>query len=385
MNEHYFDHAATSSVHPHVLDAMIPYFTEVYGNPSSTHRYGRRAKAALRSARERLAMQFHASADEFIFTSGGTEANNLALMGYARANRFKGTHLITSKIEHHAVLHTVKQLEAEGFSVTYLDVDQAGKVSTEAVRSALTDETILVSIMYGNNEVGTLQPIKEIGALLQNHQAAFHTDAVQAAGLETIDCANLGVDLFSLASHKVNGPKGVGCLFVSKNVTIAPLTYGGEQERKRRAGTENVAGIVGFAKAMELANEQRSENRKKYKYFRDTFIEIMDVHGVEYVINGSDDGLPHILNVSFKGVKTETLLMKLDLIGIVASGGSACTAGTLVPSHVIEAMYGVESRRVSEAIRFSFGFTNVESETTEAFKEIARIVLAEQKREQFIE
>ncbi len=385
MNEYYFDHAATSSVHPEVVEAMIPYYTDVFGNPSSSHRFGRRAKQAVMDARHRIASHISASADEIIFTSGGTEANNLALLGYARANRTKGTHLITSKIEHHAVLHTMKQLEREGFTITYVDVDTTGQVSANDIKAALTEDTILVSVMYGNNEVGTVQPIEEIGAILHSHQAVFHTDAVQAAGLRTLDHKLLGVDMLSLASHKVNGPKGVGCLYVSKAVTLDATTYGGEQERKRRAGTENVPGIVGFAKAIELAKEQQAVNQQKYSYFQAAFIEIMDAHGVEYVLNGSKNRLAHILNISFRNVKTETLLMKLDIAGIVASGGSACTAGTLVPSHVIEAMYGHDNHKVMEAIRFSFGLTNEESETIEAFNKIATIVKAEQSRDNFIE
>ncbi|AST98714.1 iron-sulfur cofactor synthesis [Niallia circulans] len=386
MKQIYLDHAATSVLHPQALEAMMPYFSTVFGNPSSIHQFGRQAKQALMEARESIASLLSANNNEVLFTSGGTEANNLALIGFARANREKGTHIITSEIEHHAVLHTLEELAKEGFSITKLPVNENGQISLAQLKNALTEETILVSIMFANNEVGTVQPIKEIGELLKGHQAALHSDAVQAAGLYELNTDELGVDLMTIASHKLNGPKGIGCLFVREGIELEPLLHGGEQERKRRAGTENVAGAVGFAQAFNQAYAEREQRRQSYKLYRTMFFETMERRGVAVLENGeSGERLDHILNVCFPGASTEPLLMKLDLQGIAASGGSACTAGTLQPSHVIQAMYGKDSHRVKEAIRFSFGITNSKEELAYAFEQIADCVLSEQGKKAFIE
>ncbi|WP_078390879.1 cysteine desulfurase family protein [Shouchella patagoniensis] len=385
MEQIYLDHAATSLLHPAALDAMLPYFAEDFGNPSSTHQFGRVARQGLMEARKTIAAYLQATEHEVLFTSGGTEANNLALIGYARANREKGNHIITTEIEHHAVLHTLDQLKSEGFLVTYLKVNEEGLVSIEDVRKALTDKTILVSVMYGNNEVGVVQPIEEIGELLLGHQAVFHTDAVQAAGLLSLDVEALNVDMMSIASHKLNGPKGVGCLYVRDRLKLSPLFFGGEQERKRRAGTENVPGAVGFAKALSIANDNREQRISDYKHYREIFHSIMKRHEIRVTENGSEVlRLPHILNVCFEGIHTDQLLMKLDLLGIAASGGSACTAGAHVPSHVINAMYGSGSKQLQEAVRFSFGLSNTEDEVRRAFEKIASSVKDERERSEFI-
>ncbi|MCL6616764.1 MAG: cysteine desulfurase, partial [Anoxybacillus ayderensis] len=264
MERIYLDHAATSPVHPAVAERMLPFMTECFGNPSSIHFFGRQSRLALDEARETVAKSLGAKPSEVIFTSGGTEADNLALVGVDLANREKGTHIITSSVEHHAVLHTCHYLEKQGFEITYLPVDEYGKISLTDLKKALRNDTILVSIMFGNNETGVLQPIQQIGEMLKDHPAFFHTDAVQAYGLIPIDVNQLHIDLLSVSAHKINGPKGVGFLYAKETVKLMPRLYGGEQERKRRAGTENVAGIVGMAKAVEIAQQTMSEKAEKY-------------------------------------------------------------------------------------------------------------------------
>ncbi len=379
VNEIYVDHAATSPVHPIVVEEMLPFFTEQFGNPSSIHRFGRQSRQALDKARMMLANTIGATPEELIFTSGGTEADNLAIIGYAKRNKDKGKHIITSTLEHHAVLHSCKALEELGFEVTYVPVNDEGEISVQDVVNEMREDTILVTIMYGNNEIGTIQPIAEIGAILKEKNIAFHTDAVQAYGIEQLDVNELNVDFLSVSSHKINGPKGVGMLYARKGKHLLPSLFGGEQERKRRAGTENVASIVGFAKAAELFDEQREEKRALYKQFQDRLLDIWSSEGVKYVRNGSSsNSLPHILNVSFEGVPVESLLVNLDLAGIAASSGSACTAGTLQISHVLEAI-SPNHEKNSSAIRFSFGYGNtlvqmetVGIETVKAIKRIQR-------------
>ncbi|WP_078552684.1 cysteine desulfurase family protein [Bacillus alkalicellulosilyticus] len=374
MEEIYVDHAATSPVHPLVVEAMVPYFTEVFGNPSSIHRFGRKSRQALDLARRTLARSIGASVDEIIFTSGGTEADNLAIIGYATRHQDKGKHIITSSIEHHAVLHSCKALENSGFEVTYLPVDETGMVSLDDLKNTVREDTILVSIMFGNNEIGTIQPIAEIGEFLRGKETVFHTDAVQAYGIETINVAELGVDFLSVSSHKINGPKGVGFLYAKKGLVMTPHSYGGEQERKRRAGTENVAGVVGFGKASELAFETIDERKIMYQQFQAQMLEIFDNEGVDYSRNGSATScLPHILNVSFPGVSIEALLVNLDMVGIAASSGSACTAGSIQTSHVLEATCG-DSERSLSAIRFSFGYGNTVDQVKKVAIETANIV-----------
>lgn len=374
MKNIYLDHAATSPTHPEVVRAMMPYYEEVFGNPSSIHYFGREARRALDESREFVAEKIGASFDEIVFTSGGTEADNLAIIGYALANREKGEHLITTKIEHHGVLHTFQYLEKQGFEVTYLDVDEYGRVLPAEVENALRDDTILVSVMYGNNEVGTVQPIEEIGAILKEHQAVFHTDAVQAFGMEKIQVDELGVDFLAMSAHKINGPKGVGFLYAKKERVLAPLFFGGQQERKRRPGTENVANIVGLRKAVELALEHREDKRKLYGSFREKLIKMFQEADLNFVVNGHPDKfLPHILNVSFPGLNVESLLMNLDLEGVAVSSGSACTAGSIDPSHVLTAMFQ-DVERSHSAIRFSFGYGLTMEQIEEAGKRTIKVV-----------
>ncbi|QAV27340.1 cysteine desulfurase NifS [Neobacillus thermocopriae] len=371
----YLDHAATSPVHPQVVEAMIPYMTTYFGNPSSIHSFGRETRRALDEARETIAKTIGAKANEIIFTSGGTEADNLAIIGVAMANRERGRHIITTSVEHHAVLNTCKYLQKQGFDVTYLPVDEHGIISIEQLKSALRDDTVLVSIMFGNNETGVLQPIHDIGQLLHDHDVYFHTDAVQAYGLVPIDVHELGIDLLSVSSHKINGPKGVGFLYVREGVRLTPHIYGGEQERKRRAGTENVPGIVGLQKAAELAQQMMSEKRALYEQFQRIMLTTFEREGIHYAVNGHETNrLPHVLNVAFFGTNVEALLVNLDLAGIAASSGSACTAGSIDPSHVLVAMYGNESERIRSSVRFSFGYGNTLEQVERAAYDIAKIV-----------
>jgi cysteine desulfurase len=374
MEEIYLDHAATTPVHPAVLDAMLPFYKEMHGNPSSLHRFGQRTRYVVDQARSTIAASLHASPAEIVFTSGGTEADNMALIGIMAAHAEKGKHLITSTIEHHAVLDTCEYLERQGYEVTYVPVDHTGIVSVEAIRAAIRPDTVLISIMYGNNEVGTLQPIEEIGRIARENGVYFHTDAVQAYGVEALDVKQLPVDLLSLSAHKINAPKGIGALYISRNIKIAPYLHGGNQEKKRRAGTENVAGISGFAKAVEIAMAQREEHRADYLKYRALMLEIWKEMGVEYTLNGHPEHyLPHILNVSFPSIKTETMLMNLDIAGIAAASGSACTAGSLEISHVLQAM-NLPEAIVESAIRFSFGYGNSPEQIRAAARKIGGIV-----------
>jgi cysteine desulfurase len=371
----YLDHAATSPVHPDVVERMIPFMTEVFGNPSSIHYFGRQSRQAVDEARTVVAKSIGAKESEIIFTSGGTEADNIALIGTAMANRHRGRHIITTMIEHHAVLRACEYLEKQGFEVTYLPVDEKGNVSLADVKAALRDDTILVSIMFANNEVGVLQPIREIGELLKDHQAYFHTDAVQAYGLVPIDVNDHHIDLLSVSSHKINGPKGIGALYARETVKLSPLFYGGEQERKRRAGTENVAGIVGFAKAVEIAQETMLHKQQEYRLMREAMLSIFAESGISYYVNGNQDHcLPHIVNVAFPGTNVESMLVNLDLAGIAASSGSACTAGSIDPSHVLVAMFGKGSERIRSSVRFSFGLGNTKEQIERAASETVKIV-----------
>ncbi|PWA12530.1 cysteine desulfurase NifS [Pueribacillus theae] len=374
MEAIYVDHAATSPMYPEVIDTMLQVFQQNIGNPSSIHRFGREARRIIDEARNEFAKSINAKENEIILTSGGTESDNLAILGTALSEKGNGRHIITSAIEHHAVLHPCEYLGKQGFEVTYLPVDEHGKVRAEDVKSAVRDDTVLVTIMYGNNEVGTVQPIKEIGAFLKNTSAYFHTDAVQAYGLYDLDVQSLGVDLLSVSAHKMNGPKGAGFLYAREGVQLAPLILGGEQERKRRAGTENVAAIAGFHTAVQLMNETMEEKQHRYRSFQNRMLAIFEESGIEYVMNGSkDERLPHILNVSFPGTTAEALLVNLDLSGVAASSGSACTAGSLEPSHVLGAMFN-DQERINSAIRFSFGLGNKMEHIEKAALETVRAV-----------
>ncbi len=376
MNSYiYLDHAATSPMNGQVIEAMTTAMQHVFGNASSIHGAGREARKYLDDAREVLAKSIGAQAGEIIFTSGGTEADNTAILGtvYARAN--EGKHIITTQVEHHAVLHTCEKLEREGFNVTYLPVDQMGRVAVEDVQKALREDTILVTIMYGNNEVGTIQPIAEIGELLRNHQATFHTDAVQAYGLEAIDVDQLQVDLLSVSAHKINGPKGIGFLYQKTGTPLASYALGGAQEKKRRAGTENIPAIIGFAKAVQVANELREEKRSLYNHFKQIMLDVFSQEKLAFHVNGNEEqSLPHILNISFDGMEVESFLVNLDMAGICVSSGSACTAGSIDPSHVLVAMFGQGAEELRNSIRFSFGQDLTEKDIRNAAEKTAQIV-----------
>ena len=367
MNRIYLDHAATAPVHPQVIKKMMESMEQTYGNPSSIHATGREARKQLDNARQLLASSISAKDQDIILTSGGTEADNFAIFGTAFARKNEGSHIITSQIEHHAVLTACEKLEKEGFDVTYLPVNEQGRVSVEEVKQALRDDTILVTIMLGNNEVGTIQPIQEIGELLKDHQATFHTDAVQAYGLLPISVDQLKVDLLSVSSHKINGPKGIGFLYQRKGTKLSPQFFGGQQERKRRAGTENVPGILAFAEAVSIAQQSMEEKSEQYHHFKNEMVSIFEQAEVDFKINGDEHSmLPHILNVSFEGTDVESLLVNLDMAGLSVSSGSACTAGSINPSHVLVAMYGEEASELRNSIRFSFGYGITDAEVKEA-------------------
>jgi cysteine desulfurase len=374
MKRIYLDHAATSPLHPEVAEKMLPIMLENFGNPSSIHSFGREARRITDESRRNLANHIGATPGEIIFTSGGTEADNLAVIGAALANKHVGKHIITTQIEHHAVLHACKYLENVGYEVTYLPVNEQGVISIDQLKEHLTDQTVLVTIMYGNNEVGSIQPIQEIANVLKDQQALFHTDAVQAFGVEHINVKDLGVDLLSVSAHKINGPKGVGFLYVKNGVKLQPSLYGGEQELKRRAGTENVSGIYGFSYATDLALSTRAYKTEQYRAFKQEMIGIFEEHNLQFQLNNSLDGLPHIFNVYFPGTHIESLLVNLDLAGIAASSGSACTAGSVDPSHVLVAMFGKESDRVLSSVRFSFGYGISLEDIQYAAEKIAKIV-----------
>ncbi|MFE0302062.1 MULTISPECIES: cysteine desulfurase family protein [Bacillus] len=375
MERIYLDHAATTPMDQRIVDKMMPYFTEIFGNPSSIHSYGREARKWLDEAREVIAGELHCKQQEIILTSGGTEADNLAITGVAMARQHEGKHIITTKTEHHAVLHTCERLEKLGFDVTYLDVDHTGLIHLDQLKQALRDDTILVTIMYGNNETGVIQPIKEIGQLLHDHAAHFHTDAVQAFGTISIDVTELHIDLLSASGHKLNGPMGTGFLYVNERVKLSPQLFGGEQERKRRAGTENVAGIIGLAEAVQLTKQNRREKAVHYGKLKEAMLQVFEEESLNFSINGHPkETLPHILNVHFPGVSIESLLVNLDMEGIAVSSGSACTAGSVLPSHVLSAMYGEEAKELTSSVRISFGLGNEEEHVKQAARKIATVV-----------
>lgn len=382
MNSYiYLDHAATSPMNGQVIEAMTTAMQQVFGNASSIHGAGREARKYLDDARDILAKSIGAQAGEIIFTSGGTEADNTAILGTVYARAKEGKHIITTQVEHHAVLHTCEKLERDGFDVTYLPVDKTGRVAVEDVQKALRDDTILVTIMYGNNEVGTIQPIAEIGELLQGHQATFHTDAVQAYGLEQIDVGQLKVDLLSVSAHKINGPKGIGFLFQKAGTPLANYALGGAQEKKRRAGTENIPAIIGFATAVQVANQLREEKRSLYNHFKQIMLDVFSQENLAFHVNGDEEqSLPHVLNISFEGMEVESFLVNLDMAGICVSSGSACTAGSIDPSHVLVAMFGQGTEELRNSIRFSFGQDLTEKDIRHAAEKTAQIVKRLAKR-----
>ncbi|MEW6660890.1 MAG: cysteine desulfurase NifS [Bacillota bacterium] len=361
MDRIYLDHGGTTPVRQEVIEVMVKCMRENWGNPSSVHGEGRRARKALDEARDQVGALIGAKPEEVFFTGGGTEADNMAVQGVALANRQKGKHLITSSIEHHAVLDTFKFLESQGFEVTYLPVTAEGLVRVEDVREAVRDDTVLISVMHVNNEVGTIQPIKEIGQIAKDRRIFFHTDAVQSAGKIPVDVNELNVDLLTVSSHKMYGPKGVGALYVRKGTKLQPLVYGGGQERKRRPGTENMPGIVGFGKAAELARREMPTEIPRITALRNKLMAgLLNIPDV--VPNGHPvQRTPYNVNVSVKYVEGESLLLNLDLAGIAASSGSACTSGSLDPSHVLLAM-GLSHELAHSSLRMTLGRDNTEAE-----------------------
>lgn len=356
MKRIYLDYAATTPVHPEVVDTISNALSSYFGNASSTYQSGRNSRHELDSARQIFANSLNARTEEILITSGGSESNNMAIIKTAEKYASKGKHIITTQIEHQAVLKPMKYLEDIGYEVTYLPVNNQGVIDIKDFKKALRDDTILVSIMYGNNEIGSLQPIKEVGILLEEHQAIYHVDAVQVYGKLPIDVTELKVDLLSVSAHKINGPKGIGFLFINHDLHLPSLILGGEQESKRRAGTENIPYIIGFAKAVELRMTSIASYQTQIKELKDYFIKLLNKNGLDYTINGSEENsLDHILNIHFKGVSSEKLLIQLDLNGIETAAGSACTAGSLQPSHVLTALHGKEAAALSESLRFSFG------------------------------
>ncbi len=358
----YFDHAATTPVKPEVLEAMLPYFSEKYGNASSVYKLAQENKKAIDNARRVVAQLLGAQPNEIFFTSGGTESDNWALRGIASSLKEKGNHLITTKIEHHAVLHTCQYLESQGFEVTYLDVDENGLVTAEQVAKAIKTDTILISIIYANNEIGTIMPIAEIGKVAKEHGVIFHTDAVQAVGQIPIDVNRQHIDLLSLSGHKFYGPKGIGALYLRRGIKIPSLLHGGGQERGRRAGTENVPGIVGLATAMDLTYQNLERKNTKIKALRDQLINGIYKRIPFCRLNGHrEQRLPNNVNFSFDFIEGESLLLLLDFEGIAASSGSACTSGSLDPSHVLLAL-GLPHEQAHGSIRFTLGEDNTREE-----------------------
>lgn len=373
-NRIYVDNAATTSVAPEVVDAMLPYFGGTYGNPSSIYAEGREARMAVQNAREQVASAIGATSAEIYFTGSGTEADNWAIRSTAKALKNKGNHIITSMVEHHAVLHTCQDLEKQGFEVTYLPVDEYGMVSPEAVKAAIKDTTILISIMFANNEIGTIMPIAEIGKIAKDAGVIFHTDAVQAIGMVPIDVNEMNIDMLSLTGHKFHGPKGSGALYVRKGTVLTSFITGGAQERMRRAGTENVPGIVGLGKAIELAVANIDEKQKKLSALRDAYIKkVLETIPYSRLNGHPTQRLAGNANISFDFIEGEGMLLSLDMKGISASSGSACTSGSLDPSHVLLAI-GLKHEQAHGSLRVSFGESNTMEEAMYIAESLAEIV-----------
>jgi len=374
MGRIYLDYAATTPTHPDVVKAMLPYFTETFGNPSSIYSYGQEAKGVIEEARAKVADFIGARDEEIVFTSGGTESDNFAIKSVAFANESKGNHIITSSIEHHAVLETCKFLGRKGFLVTYLPVNEYGLVDPGDVKKVITDKTILVSVMHANNEVGTIEPIAEIGKITKEAGIYFHTDAVQTVGHIPVDVDALGVDLLSISAHKLYGPKGVGALYIRKGTKLLPFMHGGEQERRRRASTENVPGIVGFGKAVELAQHDMGQEAERLTYLRVQLVKGL-LERIDHVrLNGHPVmRLPNNANVSVDYVEGESMVLNLDLEGICVSTGSACSSSRLEPSHVLLAM-GLSHEQAHGSLRFTLGKWTTEEEMGRVLEVLPRIV-----------
>ncbi len=370
----YLDNAATTRTAPEVVEAMLPYFSELYGNPSSVYRFSQKSKAAVAAAREQIAKALGANTEEIYFTAGGSEADNWALKAIAETYRTKGKHIITTKIEHHAILHTAGWLEKQGFEVTYLNVDEYGTVKLEELKRAIRPDTFLISVMFANNEIGTIQPIKEIGWIARTHGILFHTDAVQAFGHVPIHVDELGIDMLSSSGHKLNGPKGIGFLYIRNGIKIPSFVHGGAQERKRRAGTENVPGIVGFGAAVERALNTMEERAQRETWLRDYLIGRI-LREVPYTrLNGHPrNRLPNNANFSFQFIEGESLLIMLDMEGICGSSGSACASGSLDPSHVLLAI-GLPHEIAHGSLRLTLGEETTKEDIDDVVEAIKKIV-----------
>ena len=376
----YLDHAGTTPTDPNVVEAMLPYFTQCYGNPSSIHTVGQEARFALDEARDRVAAVLNCRSREIVFTGGGTEADNEAIFGVATALQESGKHVVTSSAEHHAVLHACQHLETLGFDVTYLPVDSYGMVQPESVYNAVTGKTTLVTIMYANNEIGTVNPIADISQAIKRkagelgRTVAFHTDAVQAAGFLDLDVQALGVDLMSLSGHKIYGPKGTGILFIRRTTPFLPLILGGGQERERRAGTENIPGIIGISVALEAANRQRLEHGAHCQALRDRIIDHITTHVPRIRLNGHpSQRLPNNVNFSVEGVEGEPILLGLDMAGIAASSGSACSSGSLEPSHVLLAL-GQSAEVARGSLRITLGKYNTSEDVDYLLEKLPELI-----------
>lgn len=384
MKQVYLDNAATTPMSPKVINVITKEMKEDFGNASSIYDLGRKARHTIDQARSKVASAINANDNEIIFTSGGSESNNTAIFGTAHSRRNQGKRIITTKVEHPSVIKPMKQLEQAGYDVVYLDVDKHGHISLADLQTALTSQTILVSIMAVNNEIGTINPLKKIGEIVAQSNAYFHVDAVQGLGNINLDVKEMKIDLLSASAHKVNGPKFLGFLYENSEISLPPLIYGGEQETKRRAGTENVPGIAGFGEALnEITAIDKNELQNKYCHLQKIIMDELDAAKIDYQINGGigKHMSHHVLNLRLNNVSTTVLQANLDLAGFAVSGGSACTAGSVEPSHVLIACFGKDSPRISESIRISFGRNNTEKEVYEFARQLSKIVKKIQQKE----
>ena len=374
MDTYYFDNAATTKVKDEVLQEMIPFFSEKYGNPSAVYALARETKKEIEKAREKVANLIGCNKKEIYFTSCGSEADNTAIKGIAYKNKIKGNHIITSKIEHHAILESCKLLEKQGFEVTYLNVDKNGFVDLGELRNSIKDETILISVMFANNEIGTIEPIEDIAKIANERNIIFHTDAVQAVGNVDIKVKEMGIDMLSLSGHKIYGPKGIGALYVKENIDFEKFINGGHQEKNKRAGTENTAGIVGLGKAAELAKQNLEQHIRKVKELRNYYVEAVNKKISNIKVNGAINArLPGNSNISFEGINGSDLLMELDNVGICASSGSACNSEEITPSHVLTAI-GLDTQTAKGALRVTFGEFNTKDEVDYLVENLERLV-----------
>ena len=373
MNTIYFDNSATTKIQSEVLNEMMPYLTNNYGNASSLYSIGRQSKRAIENARKQVAELINCDPHEIYFTGGGSESDNLAIKGFAYANKNKGNHIITSKIEHHAILESCEWLQKQGFEVSYINVNKDGFIDLQELENSIKPSTILISIMFANNEIGTIQPIEKISEIAKKHQITLHTDAVQAAGNTPIDVRKMGIDMLSMSGHKINAPKGIGVLYVKKDIEIEKIIHGGHQEKDKRAGTENVAGIVGMGKACEIANKNLENHMKSLKRLRDYYISRLKKEIPDKInINGTmENRLPGNANISFEGLDASELIFKLDEKGICISSGSACSSGSREPSHVLRAI-GLPDKYLNCAVRTTFGENNTFEEIDYLVKTLKR-------------